>query len=123
MGRPSKFDEPWCQPLFILLGDGEWHDYDTMMNQIGPHVPDDTAFEKGEYYRTYHYVRRGLPPKPRQDGGNSATIRTGQRIVIARTIRLLQARQRVFVESIQQGPRRRRPVRVRMVVDGAEATD
>lgn len=117
MGGQAFFEEPWCEPLFDLLSDGEWHDYETVMNLIGSFVPDDLAFEKGEYYRAYHYLRRKEPVKPRQAGGDAATVRTGQRIVLARTIRLLVARRRIVVESVQQGPRRKSPTRLRMPVD------
>lgn len=117
MGGAATFEEPWCQPLFDVLADGEWHDYETVMNLVGAFVPHDLAWEKGEYYRTYHYVRRGEPVKPRADGDDAATVRSGQRIVVARTIRLLVTRRRIIVESRQQGPRRKTPTRLRMPVD------
>lgn len=123
MGAAAKFDEPWCEHLFKVLGDGEWHGYEALMEEVGPFVPDDLAFEKGEYYRVYHFHRRGEVPKPRQRGGFAATVRTGQRIVLARTIRLLVAHQRVLLESEEQGPRRRRPIRLRMPVDRSESDD
>lgn len=123
MGGQAKFNEPWCLALFELLDDGDWHDWETVMKEVGPAVPDELAFEKGEYYRAYYYRRRGETVRPRLLGGKAATIRSGQRLVLTRTIRLLETRRRVILEFEEQGPRRKKPVRLRMPLVSGEQID
>lgn len=97
-----------------MLEDCEWHSYEECLEKCCVLIPVNAAWEKGEYYRTYHFRRRDLPVPPRQVGSDVQTIHTGRRILMGNLIRVMTSRR--IVEIGYEAPgKRRKPERLRLV--------
>lgn len=109
-------EQPWKQALLEALEGGDWHPYNDVLSAVAPTVPPDMAFQKAEYYRQYHYRKKGKQPSDRQHGTNLDTVKTGQRFIVSRTIQNLKRRGLVEVEGkTLPGGTRQRPYRIRLV--------
>lgn len=111
----QRTEHPWSKRLVEVLRDGEWHDYGDVVKEASQEVPDELAYNKAEYYREYHYRRRGLEPASRRYGDKDDTIRTGQRFIVSKAIQQLKRRGEVEVlyEQDSSGRTRKRPSKIR----------
>lgn len=105
----------WTKLLLDLLKDGEWHDYETVIAQCYDEVDDEEAFEIGEYYRCYRYIRADRLI-PQSKFGRGRTIRAGKHILVTRSVTKLKNRAMIEIESEPQGRKHRRnkPLKIRL---------
>jgi hypothetical protein len=113
-------DLPWVNKLFDLLDDQEWHDYADILHISSLEVPEDLAEKKGEYYRSYHYRKAGHEVAERRSGGQSETIKTGQRFVVSKVIQRYtqQGLLEIEYDNTTVDRRRKRPHNIRLAVPG-----
>lgn len=105
----------WTVRLLKHLADGEWHPYEEIMDEISPTIPPGTAFRCAEYYRSYYYKKAGREVSDRKYGHTTDTIKTGQRLLLGRSIQGLNRKGRLEVEYDETNPKRKRPIKVRKV--------
>jgi hypothetical protein len=86
-----------------------------VVKQAGSEVPEKMAYDKAEYYREYHYRRRGLEPAPRRYGDREDTVRTGRRFIVSKAVNLLVKNGRVEVMYENSERSRKRPHKIRKI--------
>lgn len=119
--KVAKQAHPWTVRLLEILDGGttlpgDWRDYQDILDEVAPLVPDDIAWKKAEWYREYHYKKSGKPVKPRRYGDSADTIKTGQRFIVAKSIQDLRRHGRVEVEYASDTAKRKKPLRIRRLV-------
>jgi len=108
-------EQPWKTALVEALSDGEWHNYKQIVQDISSSVPPDMGFNKGEYYRQYHYRKKGQEPPKRRYGTDTDTMRTGQRVVLSRTIQNLCHSHVIEIQRTTDPGVRSRPEFIRLL--------
>lgn len=110
-----RTEHPWTQAILSLLDDGEWHDYRETVRVASACVPEEQAFAKAEYYRQYHYTRRGAMVADRRYGDREDTVKTGQRFIVSKSLQSLAKRGKIELSYDEADTRtRKRPVSVRL---------
>ncbi len=117
MARPRADAHPWTLRLLEKIKDGEWYDYRDVLIEVSELVPPGMAWRKAEYYREYHYRSRGKEPSDRKYGDRNDTIKTGQRLIVGKSITDLRRRGRIEVEYDEaSNSKRKTPKRIRRLV-------
>lgn len=106
----------WHRKLLDILSDGEWHDYEQLIQECAPMVPPGLAWRKAEQNRLKYYEREKREAEPRHYGDRTNTILTGQRAVIQRALVNIRKQRRMDTEY-QDIPnsKRLRPTRIRLI--------
>lgn len=111
-----KQEHPWTLAALEQLSDGQWHDYKDVIRVASEQVPEDMAFAKADYYRKYHYSRKGTEaPDTRRHGDRTDTVKTGQRFIASKSLQSLARRGKVVFSYDEADSRtRKRPIAVRL---------
>lgn len=114
MSTSFNLDVPWVAALLEILEDGEWHFYQEAIDKAGQVIPANLGWEKGEYYRSYHYTRSGKPVQPRKMGTSVETINSGRRIIMSNLVRLLAKRRILEIKYEDPKAKRKSPVKIKL---------
>lgn len=111
----QRTEHAWTLRVIEAISDGEWHAYEDVVKEAMAEVPEQPAFDKAEWYREYHYRKKGKEPAARRYGDREDTIRTGQRFIVSRSIQSLRRRRLVEVQYEDKGGVRKRPTAIRSI--------
>lgn len=71
-----------------LLADGEWHDYEELLSELGKLIPPGMAFRAAERSRRNSLKSRGLEVKPRTvEQPYERLVATGRRVILMDKLR------------------------------------
>lgn len=76
---------PWTNALLSILADGEWHDWEEVVQKSMPLVPPGRAIKKGEASRLTTAKVRGKTPLAVRDHGDARL--TGARLIVLGSLR------------------------------------